>query len=57
MPNAATFRRQAAIFDRVADQCTIPELVAHYRRLAQDYAAQAAAASEERERTSDVESG
>lgn len=58
MPSAATCRRQAAIFSRVADQCTIPELVAHYRKLAEQYVAQAeAAAREEGEGASDADNG
>lgn len=41
MPDVAYFRRQAAIFERVAAQCTIPELVGYYAGLARDYRARA----------------
>jgi hypothetical protein len=44
MPSAESYRRQAAIFDRVATQCTVPELVARYEGLARDYRARAEAA-------------
>ena len=37
MPGAEYFRKQAAIFERVAVQCTIPELVGYYAGLAGDY--------------------
>jgi hypothetical protein len=36
MPGADHFRRQATIYDRVAAQCTIPELIGYYERLARD---------------------
>jgi hypothetical protein len=39
MPDSSYLRSQADIFDRVADQCTVPELVPYYRKLAQDYRA------------------
>jgi hypothetical protein len=41
MPGADYFRKQAAIFDRVAAQCTVPELVGYYQGLARDYRARA----------------
>ena len=41
MPDAEYLRRQAAIFERVAAQCTIPELVGYYAGLARDYRARA----------------
>jgi len=33
---------QASRFDRVAEQCSVPELVPYYRKLAQDYRDRAA---------------
>jgi hypothetical protein len=41
MPSASYYREQAAIFDRVADQCSVPALVPYYRRLSKDYRARA----------------
>jgi hypothetical protein len=37
MPDSKRHRDQAARYDRIADQCTIPELVPYYRRLAEDF--------------------
>jgi hypothetical protein len=37
MPDSFYYRQQAARFDRVADQCSVPELIPYYRRLAADY--------------------
>ena len=42
MPDWTYYRDQAAIFDRVADECSVPELVPYYRRLAEDYRKRAA---------------
>ena len=39
MPDARFCRDQADRFDRVADECAVPELVAYYRQLAKDYRA------------------
>jgi hypothetical protein len=39
MSDPSHLRRQADIFDRVADQCSVPDLVPYYRKLAQDYRA------------------
>jgi hypothetical protein len=36
-PDSPYHRDQAERFDRVADQCTVPELVAYYRRLADEH--------------------
>jgi hypothetical protein len=41
MPDSAYYRDQAARFDRVADQCSVPALVAYYRQLAKEYRARA----------------
>ncbi len=30
------YRNQAAAFDRIADQCSIPDLVPYYRKRAED---------------------
>jgi hypothetical protein len=46
MPDADSLRRQAAIYDRVAAQCTIPELIGYYEGLARDYRARADAEDE-----------
>jgi hypothetical protein len=43
MADASHLLDQAARFDRVADQCAVPELVPYYRKLAQDYRDRAAA--------------
>ena len=43
MPDAEYLRRQSAIFERVAAQCTIPELIGYYAGLARDYRARAEA--------------
>lgn len=45
MPDSSYYRDQAAIFDRVADACSMPELVPYYRQLAEDYRKRAAAMS------------
>ena len=37
MPDSSYFLEQAARFERVADQCTVPELIPYYRKLAADY--------------------
>ena len=37
MPDASYYRNQADVFDRVADQCSVPELIPYYRKLARDY--------------------
>jgi hypothetical protein len=42
MPDSSFYRQQADRFDRVADQCSVPELVPYYRRLAEDYRQKAA---------------
>ena len=41
MPDALYYRQQAERFSRVADQCSIAELVPYYRKLAFDCLAQA----------------
>ena len=41
MPGALYYRQQAERFSRVADQCSIAELVPYYRKLAFDCLAQA----------------
>ena len=41
MPDARYYREQAERFDRVADQCSIAELVPYYRKMAFDYLARA----------------
>jgi len=41
MSGAEYFRKQAVIFDRVAAQCTVSELVGYYEGLARDYRARA----------------
>jgi len=45
MPRSSYDCEQAAIFDRVADQCSVPELVDYYRRLAEDHRKRAADAA------------
>jgi hypothetical protein len=45
MPDSSYYRDQAAIFDRVADACSMPELVPYYRQLAEDYRKRAADAA------------
>jgi hypothetical protein len=45
MPDWSYYRDQAAIFDRVADACSVPELVPYYRKLAEDYRKRAAEAA------------
>ena len=47
MPDLSYFRNQADIFDRVADRCSVPELIPYYRKLAQDFRDRAAGASRE----------
>ena len=42
MPSSEYHRRQAEIFDRVADQCTVSLLVEHYRALARQHREMAA---------------
>ncbi len=42
MPDSSYFRTQAEIFDRVADRCSVPELIPYYRKLAQDFRDRAA---------------
>ena len=37
---------QADRFDRVADQCTIPELIPYYRKLAEEWRERAAIAAQ-----------
>jgi hypothetical protein len=37
MTDASYLLDQAARFDQVAEQCTIPELVPYYRKLARQY--------------------
>jgi hypothetical protein len=37
VPDAGYYRQQAERFDRVADQCSIADLVPYYRKLAFDY--------------------
>jgi hypothetical protein len=41
VPDARYYREQAQRFDRVADQCSIAELVPYYRKMAFDYLARA----------------
>ncbi len=41
MPNARYYRELAERFARVADQCSIADLVPYYRKMAFDYLAQA----------------
>lgn len=41
MPDALYYRQQAERFARVADQCSIAELVPYYQKLALDCLAQA----------------
>jgi hypothetical protein len=41
-PDTKRFRDQAARYDRIADQCVIPELVPYYRKLADDFRQRAA---------------
>jgi hypothetical protein len=41
MPDSRFCRDQADRFDRVADECAVPELVSYYRQLAKDYRARA----------------
>lgn len=41
MPDARFCHDQADRFDRVAEECAVPELVSYYRQLAQDYRARA----------------
>ena len=43
MADAPYYLDQAARFDRVADQCAVPELVPYYRKLARQYRGRAAA--------------
>jgi DICT domain-containing protein len=52
VPDARYYRQQAERFDRVADQCSIAELVPYYRKLAFDYLARAEAAPESSSRRS-----
>jgi hypothetical protein len=47
MADPSYLRRQADIFDRVADQCSVPELVPYYRKLAQDYRARSECPADE----------
>jgi len=47
MSNSSYFREQAARFDRVADGCSVPDLVPYYRRLAAEYRRRAANGSSE----------
>jgi hypothetical protein len=42
MSKTLHFLEQAARFDRVADQCSVPELVPYYRKRAQECRDQAA---------------
>jgi hypothetical protein len=37
MPDPRFCLDQADRFDRVADECAVPELVSYYRQLAKDY--------------------
>jgi hypothetical protein len=39
VPDARYYRQQAERFNRVADQCSIAELVPYYRKMALDYLA------------------
>jgi hypothetical protein len=48
MSDPAYLRSQADIFDRVADRCSVPELVPYYRELAQDYRARVECPADER---------
>ena len=41
MTDASYYLDQAARFERVADQCSVPELVPYYRKLAREYRARA----------------
>jgi DICT domain-containing protein len=41
VPDARYYREQAERFDRVADQCSIAELIPYYRKMAFDYLARA----------------
>jgi hypothetical protein len=41
MADALYYRQQAQRFERVADQCSIAELVPYYRKMAFDYLARA----------------
>ena len=41
MPDAHYYRQQAERYARVADQCSIPDLVPYYQKLAFDCIAQA----------------
>ena len=41
MPDSRFCHAQADRFDRVADACSVPELVSYYRQLAKDYRARA----------------
>jgi len=43
MADASYLSDQAARFERVAEQCTIPDLVPYYRNLARQYRERAAA--------------
>lgn len=52
MPNAVYYRQQAERFDRVADQCSIADLVPYYRKMAFDYLARAVRAEAASERRS-----
>ena len=36
MPDSSYYRDQAERYDRVADLCSVPELVGYYRQLAED---------------------
>jgi hypothetical protein len=46
VPDALYYRQQAERFARVANQCSIAELVPYYREMAFDYLARAEAKSE-----------
>lgn len=37
MPDSSFYRDQADRFHRVADQCSVPDLAAYYRKLADAY--------------------
>jgi DICT domain-containing protein len=41
VPDARYYREQAERFARVADRCSIPDLVPYYRKMAFDYLAHA----------------
>jgi hypothetical protein len=41
VPDARYYRQQAERFERVADQCSIAELIPYYRKMAFDYLARA----------------